>query len=638
MMKMQFRQYLVMTCMLLAALILPSQAHAATGANHVDTNGTLTGKPGATYYDVTTWQDMFDTYKNITPDVDSNNTVFLNVIGDIPGSTDLKRANGNMVAGKNVNILGNGHKIYVDDDTNYTTGTERAGTGWGFYSNNGGVTESTTLQVGNATLINNHSDGIFSITGSSTATTIYKDIKVMNGAPNYGASPIRNDQGTIKLLGQNIFNILQGQSMVDLGSGSKVDMSQTKLNVIGDDNDGEWIQGGQNIEVVDGETTLNQSWENDQPFYIYYTKNGSNLTVHDGAQLNWNLNDTYTMYYDDGGTNGPLTWNIGKNSQFNINGTKKTAWRNNNWFMSMNTLNAFNINLKDNALLDVTTGGGSINLDGFQGGKTNINAAKNSVLSFYNLNTGTSLFTGNTAKGSGIALNDPKLFTLKSEGGQIFNSNIPISINDPGLRLHASTNTAANQSDDLYKKVVTGSTDGNFSTTTFSPTTYSPADLSFLRKAKFIQWSQPNGISIANSGFTRNFTVNLSDLPRDGSWSPIQPADDTMQLHFTDDRGQQPNFSVQISQANNTTPDSTQYLWQNPGDNNASVLTNNPMKIATITDDNQLPANVKMTMAGGDYAFNFDKNNGLLLKANNKLKVQNKLENATFRYAIVTGP
>ena len=75
----------------------------------------------------------------------------------------------------------------------------------------------------------------------------------------------------------NTFNILQNHNINDTSSA-------------GADNPGEWIQGGAYLEVVTGTTTLNQSWGNDQPFYVYYSSGGSTLQVDAGAAMVWNLN------------------------------------------------------------------------------------------------------------------------------------------------------------------------------------------------------------------------------------------------------------------------------------------------------------------------------------------------------------
>lgn len=636
----QIKRILVILGIFFSFGLVQNHVSAATATGKIDLDGSVTGVSGSTYYNVNNWQDMFDTYKNVSVSASSNNTVYLNITGDVPGSAAFSGGQGVMISGKSIDIIGNGHTLYVDNDSNYNTGTGRTATGWGFYSNSSAVTSSTNMTVENAKIMNNHADGIFSITGPSTATTIYKNIHTVNGATTSGAGPIRNEQGNIKFLGNNVFNILQGQSQTDLGPGSNLDMSNTETGLSGSDNQGEWIQGGQNIEVVDGETTVNQSWGWDQPFYTYYTKNGSNLSVDDGAKLNWNLNDTYTMYYDDGNTNGPLNWNLGTNSQFIIGGTKYTASHNNNWFMAMNTLNAFNINMASSSLLDISTGGGTINLDGFQGGTSIINMASNSSLSLYNLNSSTSLFSGTAPSGSKIDLNDPKSVLLKTEGGSVFQNgtSIPINIYGAGLRLHASKIAAANQLNDLFKRVVTGTTNGNFTTANMSPINYSTDDLNFLKSAKYIKWYKPNGIGILPSNLNRSFKVSLSNLPKDGSWSSSISGDSIMQMNFIDDRGPTPNFSVQVSQLSNATPNATQYLWQNPDGTTPTTLDNNPTTISTITDDSKLPVNVAMTMAGGNYAFSYGQDSGLLVKANNRLKVQSNQQNATFLYAIVTGP
>ena len=42
---------------------LAPKARAAIVGGTVDTTGTVTGITGATYYNVSNWQDMIDTYK-----------------------------------------------------------------------------------------------------------------------------------------------------------------------------------------------------------------------------------------------------------------------------------------------------------------------------------------------------------------------------------------------------------------------------------------------------------------------------------------------------------------------------------------------------------------------------------------------
>ena len=72
---------------------LAPKARAAIVGGTVDTTGTVTGITGATYYNVSNWQDMIDTYKGVTPNAASSNTVFLNVTANVPGNSILNSGN-----------------------------------------------------------------------------------------------------------------------------------------------------------------------------------------------------------------------------------------------------------------------------------------------------------------------------------------------------------------------------------------------------------------------------------------------------------------------------------------------------------------------------------------------------------------
>lgn len=630
-------------------LLLGVSNISADTTPYTDSDGSVTGQVNATYYKVTNWKDIFDCYKAAA----DNQTVYLSVQNDIAGSSDFNSgSNGKVTSGKSVDILGNHHKIYADNNTDYSTATSRVGRGsggYGFYANSSNVTETTEMRVENATIINNHADGIFTVTGSSTATTTYKNVHTMNGAVYSGAGPIRNEQGTIKFMGNNVFNILQDQPNTDLGSGSNIDMSQTKTRrSSGYDgwNQGEWIQGGQKVEVVNGETTLNDSWlGKDQPFYIYYTKNGSSLSIDSGAKLNWNLNQTYALWYDNGNTLGPLSFNIGKNSQFNIHGTQNTASTNKQWFSGINTLNSFIVNMDESSLFDVATAGGSINLDGFRGGESIINVAKDSKMDIFNLNSGTSLFSGKLAKGSAINLNDPNSVTLKTMGGSVFQSgtDIPINISGAGLRLHASKSVDANLGTDLYKRMTTGTTDGNFTSANMAPIPYTADDLSFLRQAKYIQWSRPQGSHMLNGSLDRTFAFNVQDCPQNGLGGLaseggyfVGQKDNDMHFNFCADEGTKPNVKIQVAVNANRLPQQTAYYWRNAGENNAKELSNEPYTILSVTDDEKLPQGVTMKKAGEEYDVTFKKNDGLLLKAGNGIPVEDgSIPQASFTYSMV---
>ncbi|MDA2897991.1 RTX toxin, partial [Lactococcus lactis] len=155
------RFILLMTLGFLIILFgLAPKARAAIVGGTVDTTGTVTGITGATYYNVSNWQDMIDTYKGVTPNAASSNTVFLNVTANVPGNSILNSGN-TVSSGKSLSINGNNYTLYLDNDTNYTTaqsiggsdGTARA------FGSNGTISTDTILTVKNATIVNNITSG-----------------------------------------------------------------------------------------------------------------------------------------------------------------------------------------------------------------------------------------------------------------------------------------------------------------------------------------------------------------------------------------------------------------------------------------------------------------------------------------------
>lgn len=632
-MTIQFKKILVLLAAVLSFVAMNLSVSAATATAQVDTGGSLTGTSGATYYDVSTWQDMFDTYKNVTPDAGSNNTVYLNVTGDVAGSSAITKGT-NLTSGKSVSILGNGHTLYFDTDTNYTTGTNGQNASVGFYTNAyNPVSSDTNATLKDATWVNNRSSGIFPSTGSATKLNqYYIDVTEYNGAANAGAAPINNEGGKIFFSGKNSFKVLYKNSLTATGTNS--------------DTNFEWIRGGNYLEVLDGETSVQLNANVDQMIYPNGVGTGQTIKIDDDAKLNW-LSGQYWSLYFGGATAGPLVWDLGKNAEFNISdiGTKSNTGT---WFSATN-FNSWTVNAAEGAKLSADTAGGSININAING-KAVWNFGKNAELFLNNKGNG-NLFTGAPATGSALNFNDVNRVTMLSSASPVFASasNIPINITGGGgLRLHASSVQPANtdsisdidniSGSDMWSRVATGTTDGGFTTADMAPTNYSNMLLTYMQKSKYLRWYHPNGLGVADSTLNRSFNVNLGDLPSDGSWSSPIAGEDKLQLNFMDDRGQQPDFAVQVSQLSNATPNGTQYVWQNPDGTTPTVLDTNPMTMATITDDGDLPSYVAMTMAGGNYAFDYDKNSGLLLKANNKLKVQVNQQNATFRYAIVTGP
>lgn len=617
---------LVLMSSVIIALLLKtsSTSYAAVMPAKVDTDGSITGVVNAKYYDVSSWRDMYDTYQASA----AGQTVYLNVVNDIPGDAQALRGVP-VVETKNLTVIGNGHLLYFAASPNDKVGTSRASaTTSGFYSNSDAkVTGQTTLTVENAKIVNGISNGIFSITGVSAANTVYKDVTVTNGGARTGASPIRNEQGKVLLEGNNDFSI-----------NADFDFSTPSTTARGNDNNGEWIQGGHWVEVVNGRTNLNQNWAWDQPFYTYNNGDSATMKIDDNASLNWNLNDTYTMYY--GSSTGPLNWDIGKNANFTVNGTSATASHANYWFMSTLFTN-FNCHVHDNGNLRVEMAGGPINLDTFSG-RINWQFDPGSKVDIQNLGNG-NVIKGKVNTGSAIQFNNINNFTLQSSKTAVINSNIPLNFSGGnGVKLHASTNfngddTPPNGS--LYKRASNGSLDGNFTTSTMAPNQYSASDLTFLRTAKYIDWRVPSGLAMVNSNMNRSYNVDLADLPRDGTFGPTLPGNDNMQLSVQDDRTAKPNFSIQATILNNQLPNMTKYSWQSLTlANKMQELSNVPQTIETVTDDATLPTDVTTSQGGMNYTFNYHNNNGLLLRTTNNLQQGDGQGGATIRYDVVNGP
>ncbi|KST99377.1 MAG: RTX toxin [Lactococcus lactis] len=651
------RFILLMTLGFLIILFgLAPKARAAIVGGTVDTTGTVTGITGATYYNVSNWQDMIDTYKGVTPNAASSNTVFLNVTANVPGNSILNSGN-TVSSGKSLSINGNNYTLYLDNDTNYTTaqsiggsdGTARA------FGSNGTISTDTTLTVKNATIVNNITSGIFQMKGlNAKATAVYENVTVSNGDAIYGAQPIRNDNGKVLFRGTNTFNILQNHNINDTSSA-------------GADNQGEWIQGGAYLEVVTGTTTLNQSWGNDQPFYVYYSSGGSTLQVDAGAAMVWNLNKTYTMYYDDGSllTVGALNWNI--NGSFVINGTVNTSSTYaGGWFMALNTLNSWNLNVGQNATLKVTTGG-VISLDAFLTGAVKWNFAQGSSVLFNNLNPNQNVVSLAPGLGSSITMTDPKVVTFNTAGGSVFSTTVltfPITISGSGLRTHSSSTgytfdstydlitpnkgTITPTSSDIWYRMNTGTLttfNPTLQVTNLSPNSYG-SDASSIAAGKYISWYQPLGFQLnaTLSSMNRTFNVSLDPTltqgtPVDGSWSSLINGASTETLVVGDDRAQNPNIHVLVKMTQNNFPNGLQYYWVDPTTKTASQLSlNSALQIASITSDSTLPSWIKMTGAGSWYTMTFPTDSGLNIKANNSLLTQTNTNAGTFQYTVANGP
>ncbi|MDR2832103.1 MAG: RTX toxin [Streptococcaceae bacterium] len=657
------RKYLLSMILLGSFALFSIQANKAEASvltGSIDTDGSKTGLAGATYYTVTNgatgWEDMQDTYQATTPDATSNNTVYFfvntEVLGSPRASTESwNSGKGKITEGKSLYINANNQTLHVDNDTNDATSQGYApATAYGpFYIYNTAISANTTLTIENANIINNISGGIFKVIGQNAlATSVYKNVTTTNGAPRTGAQPIINNMGKIVFQGKNTFNILIDHDL---------QTENDAYNWYSDDNRGEWIQGGNNVEVQDGETVVNYNWGDDQPLYSQGSGPDATLSVFDNASLIWNMNSAYTSYWGDGHAFN-VNWNIGKNGQFIINGTKNTFAGGGQWFMS-SVYNQFNMNIAEGGKFYSTTAGGYMNIGDFRN-PVIWNVGQDSEL-LLNNKSNSVLISGNPVVGSSINLNNPKTVTFNTYGGSVFNSNIlnfPINITGDGLRTHTSSVNAdfkggfdleapnedyLNSADIWYRQNI--GTITRFGRTDMSnnltPNPYSSADMLKMYSAKYISWFQPRGTKVygLKSDMSRSFNINLGNLPLDGTFSTSLPGLGQQKLVARDDRGQAPSFNLTVSMMNNYLPEQVQYIWIDPVSSQETILNQDEaVQIASVTSDNNLPSYIVSAGAGMQYTMTFPENKGLNIQAKNSLKLQNNVKAGTFKYSINNGP
>lgn len=567
---------------------------------------------------------MFDTYRRASPDAASNNTVYFNVLSDLAGDSSILQGAA-LVSNKSVYINGNHKTLYYDNDTNYKTGQNVQNRSIGFYAR-GGISDQTNATIKDATWVNNQSSGLFPATGAAAKLNqYYINVNEYNGDDYNGAAPINNEGGKIYFSGNNQFNVLYG---------GDIKASGTNL-----DTNFEWIRGGQYIEVLDGQTTVNLNAAIDQMIFPNGQGVGQTIKIDDNAKLNWNSGQYWSLYYG-WGRRGPLRWLLGEKAEFNIQDIG-TSSGTGSWFNTTNFTD-WEVEAKTGAKIIAATAGGAINLNAFSNVKWDF--GRESEL-FLENKSNSNLFSGSPTKTSSFNFNDVNQVTLLSQSATVFSntSKFPINFSGSGLRLHASSrvmhvddpNDQINYSgSDIWQRVATGSISSGFDSSDMIPK-YSSETLKYLQSAKYIKWYHPTGLSINQSQVNRHYRVNLGNLPQDGHWSNLVPASEPMQLNVIDDRGQQPNFAVQVSQLTNHTPNMTKYFWKTA--DKVDELSTMPIQIIKIIDDRELPSNVDMTMAGGNYAINYGESEGLALKVKNTIKIQSNISNATFLYAIVSG-
>lgn len=608
-------------------VLYPHYTHADP-ISKTDTSGTITGTVGTTYYDVTSWDDMKTAYQNAP----ANKMVYLNVTSDIQPSSMLSSDGIAISDTKSITILGNNHTLILDGGL--------GGSGINFTSNyafNDSKTPTTSranFNLYNAILINDIVGGLFQINGSGNIT--YQNVTETNGLPLAGARPFINKAGTINLLGKNQFNILANTNKQF--AGYKIQDISSYNSLLGNDGNGEWIRGNATINVY-GQTTLNQNWLLDQPFWYLNNSTNASLHVWPNASLYFNLNNTYTMAYAD----LPITsnWQIDQNATFNINGTNNTSrggLLNNNWdfYSQVNQ----NITLGKHATFSAVTAGELTALN-------SLDVGPNATFNLQNIGPISTIDAASNKATINIA--DSADVTLRGNNSVfdtgLLNStpqNTTINLNGIGLVTAASKNNQLTTDSNSF--VTTLPTQGkvlaNFKDLTNLTNPYNATQVNILTNAHYLHWyPQTQIVTFGSSDADRLFNVTYAMLPPSGAFSDLLSAAQPQNFTIHATTIKTPNVNLSVALTNNSTPTKTAYFWKSIDNQVSSQLTNQPTTISTLSPDAPLLSNITKTTDNGaaDYKLVFDQNHGLLLKMRNTL-AKGTQTNATLTYTLTNAP
>lgn len=604
--------YIILFLSIIFILAFPISSYAQTD--------NFSEKSQNVYYDVASWDDMKKAYDNAP----ANTNVCLNVTQDIPESSVMQTGI-SITNDKDISINGNNHTLTVGAPRFIGDGLH---SDYAFNDSNRKTNETANFSISNATLKNMIPGGLFQINGSGNIN--YTDIMDTN-VLDKAARPFVNIAGSINLYGTNQFNMIAGKSNEFAGNGDKVDMSKyTATLPVGKDAEGEWVKGNATINV-NGQTTVNQNWYMDQPFW-YITNKTANLNVASNSKLFFNLNHTYTMAYATVGMDS--NWNIGDNGQFIINGTSNTSNPGPKWYYA-GIVNQ-NIKTGTGAKFSAVTAGQFARLRA-------IDTGDYSSFTLKNIGKGSAI-SESTTKAPYIILGKSSDFLLSSNSGNLFSSSVGKSTNitlRDGLSTEASTtpNLTGDENSFVKKELTSGTFLANF---TNSGSLYTPDETNILQNAKYIHWyPAKEEVGFNESAIDRVFNVKYSDLPSSGEFSNLLSAEDNQEIKLHSSGAGIKNISLAVALVKNNTPDKTQYYWKGIDNKVSSKLNEQPTIISVLKSENDLPTNVEKGKdgngTGSNYLITFDKQHGLLLKMNNSLS-RGKQVNASLNYTLADAP
>ncbi|MFC4761457.1 pectate lyase-like adhesive domain-containing protein [Fructobacillus durionis] len=576
-------------------------------------------------FDVSSWKEMYADYKSSKAD-----TVVLNVTNDIGPSGSTSGAE--VKSGKSVIIKGNGNTLYFGDP-NYPT-TELSenipARTHGFYSSSSRIGNDTVLRLENTTWVNSISNGIFELSTGAAATMQFNDVTEYNGSTWTAATPIMNHSGKIEFSGKNTFNITG--SAQDFGSGKQNASSLGSSIRTTWSDQANWIQGGRDVTVVDGSTTLNMNGSSSNPFYhdVLYSSVDVSLKVADNAKMYWNIDNA--RFLEKSAVNS-RTWMIGSGATFLINGTQNTT--STQWFdfnkslFSSENKTPLAIGVADGGTFDATTGG-PLNGPTKSSTRAGIIVGKKGTFSVSNLSTDSGVAISGSFS-QNIRLSDASHFLVRSADAELFDSDSQIVLPDSGLAGKFSSTF------DASSNVRTEPANhGSISTALNDFSQLSPGYNSWTRG---LLTGVPEYFELYEAPTVLKFTGNLdrlykltsSDLPKNANETTGLISGQANMGFNINSNNPNPAVHVMLSMSKNNQNNIVSYFWQKK-DGSVTPVTGVDQTIwtsdgqSTTSDD-----------SGNNYNVDYQPNEGLLMKTTNALKAGN-YEGATFDYTMVTGP
>ena len=611
------KKLLLMLTALLTLLTVLSLSGSADTTPQTDTDGSVTGNAGAVYYNVASWSDMFEAYEDSYQSI-----VYLNVTADVSG--DFSAYTGTEIQeGKSLVILGNHHTLTFAATVDPTTSVKITDGGdkrSGFWSESSFVTSATTLRMENVQWINSITYGIFEVSKEAAATTQYHNVTEMNGAARDGATPIVNRKGRIEFSGKNFFNIT-GTPGKNFGSGKQDPASLGTASPSTEYGQNSWIHGANDVNVLDGSTTVNINAKQSNIFYHYLSSSfASTLSVANKASLIWNVDNA--RYVDRGSVDSRM-WNIGDKANFIVNGNRNTG--DTDLFQSRG--NDLGITVGQGAKVDLTTAGG-LNIGSF--GSRFINVADNGSFLINKLSTSTPVIDGMLRNGLNLG-NDAHF--LARGGSKIF-SGYGSTIYLNGFNLNGRFSKNADGSDSLTTDAATGSIGTSFTSFSFdvSPAYSRAVQCLLLGSPRYMEFgSGPAVVSLVKGQLNRAYTLTANDLPKSYGLSNLISGQNGMAFTVNSTKAN-PEASVQIAMTKNKQDGVVSYFWKG-NDGTVSTVSDKPITIWSMAAGYQF----NQDSTGYNYTANHDNDHGLLLKTTNALKSGTNYEGATFDYTLAVG-